>query len=369
MTPAGDVPVAGDADPILLTGATGFVGGFVLAELLARGAKVICLARGGQSRRDDLVRSLAGLGAWRAGYDGLLTVVDGDVGLPRLGLDRATFACLSGSVGRIIHCAAWVNHLYPFPRLATVNSHSAADLLELAVSARRKSLTFVSTSAVFAGSEQTEFGTEALAALPSERDGYARSKAIAEMYFMRAGEFGVPATIVRIPNIFGDRVRFQVNRRDAVWGWVKAILVTRRYPAGYALAGNDFVQALPGDVTARLIADADRPSDPAGCRVVNAIPHLVCGTRSLLAGLRAAGYDPAPMPGRQWHELVGGLSAHEVWVAPIAADHARNGGDEAPVRLPRVSLHDHPEISQLVNAHAIWSPADLAGYIRTLAGS
>lgn len=368
----GAVASAGDKGVVLLTGATGFVGAFVLAELLSRGEPVVCLLRGGAERRPALVEKIQDLGLWRERHDSYLRVVAGDVALPRLGLSREDHDELNGSVGRIVHCAAWVNHIYPYERLADVNAHSAGELLEFAATGRRKSLVSVSTSAVLDSAgypEGTEVDAAPLTALPPIGDGYGRSKAIAELYLAQAGELGVPAAVVRIPNVFGDREHFQINGSDALWSWTRAITLTGRHPSSFELPGNELFQALPADVAARVIVDAAGPGDTAGCRFVNAVPNLVCGSRSLLAGLRASGHDSLPVPDREWYGLVAALDPREVWVAGIAARSGARPDSHATRRLHRFLPDEHAEVSREVNAHAIWTPQDLTGYLESLTGT
>jgi thioester reductase-like protein len=364
---------AGEPGTVLLTGATGFVGAFLLAELAESGAHVVCLLRGGADRRGGLVARLRELGLWRDRYASRIEVVGGDIGRPLLGLAPDTYRDLCDRVGRVVHAAAWVNHIYPYDRLAEVNAHSAAALLAFAATKRRKSLTLVSTSAVFEAADQpegSEIGAVPVRSLPGESSGYVRSKAVAELYAERAGDFGVPAVVVRIPSVFGDRRLYQINASDAIWSWTRAILVTGRYPSSFDDPDNELFQALPADIAARAIADAGRSADEPGCRIVNAIPRAVGGTRLLLDGLRAAGHDPLPMPDREWYHLVGRLDAREIWVAGIATHIARRPDTGAPRRrLHRFSPAPDPDVARLVDAHAIRSPADMAGYIGSLTGS
>ena len=94
---------AADRDTVLLTGATGFVGRFVLAGLLGAGAHVVCLVRGGAGRRDDLVAGMTDLGLWREEHADRLELVDGDIAAPRLGLSTVDHDRLAAGAGRIVH--------------------------------------------------------------------------------------------------------------------------------------------------------------------------------------------------------------------------------------------------------------------------
>ncbi|MEU5534174.1 SDR family oxidoreductase [Streptomyces sp. NPDC020362] len=354
---------------VLLTGASGFVGAFILADLLSRGRQVAALVRGGEARRAELVLHLERLGLWRDDYAARLDIVAGDIAEPSLGLDRATYDELAQSVGGIVHCAAWVNHVLPYAMLAAANAHSAAAILELAVTRRRKPVTFVSTKGVLFPEHyppETEITAGPVVALPPDPDGYGRSKAVAEAYFARAAELGACVSVVRIPGVFGDGGARQIQRNDAVWSWTKAILLTGRYPSSYDLPGNELFQAVPADVVAHVVIDLARPSDEPGCRFVNAVPNRVCSTRDFVAGLREAGHALEPLDDREWYAAVGRLDVDEVWVAAVAGQLATLPEIELPQRLPRFCVDDEPAVSEAVNAAAIWTPQDVAGYIRSL---
>ena len=94
---------------VLLTGATGFVGQALLAELLARGHRVLCVVRSASpgEARNRLTEALApwGSDAERALESGRLAVMRGDLHRPGLALDSAIRQHLSGQVASVIHAA------------------------------------------------------------------------------------------------------------------------------------------------------------------------------------------------------------------------------------------------------------------------
>ncbi|WP_017582712.1 non-ribosomal peptide synthetase [Nocardiopsis valliformis] len=370
--PQSPLPV-GDDQVVLLTGATGFVGRFTLAELLSRGLRVVCLVRDADSREDELRRSLSALGARWEDVRSRLELVAGDIVSPRLGLSAERYADLSERVGRVVHVAAWVNHLYPYRELAEVNAHSVPALLEFASTGRRKSVTAVSTSAVLESPSYgggVEVANGPLQALPSERNGYARSKAVGEIYLAHSRELDVPVTIVRCPSVYGARGRYQVNEADYIWSWSRAIVATGHYPAEFDTPGNRLFQALPADAVAKLLADLGHPEDRSGCRYVNAIPNTVGHTHDLLDGLREAGHRLEPMTDRLWYARVGRLDPQKIWVAGIATELSELP-DASVVRLQlrRFRSDEEPSVSRFVEEQAIAAPSDIAGYVRTLMGS
>ncbi|MFE4831820.1 amino acid adenylation domain-containing protein [Streptomyces sp. NPDC056672] len=363
-----------DRNTVLLTGATGFVGRFVLAELLAGGARVLCLVRGGAARHGQLVAGMADLGLWREEHAARLELVDGDIAAPGLGMTGADRDRLAADAGRIVHTAAWVNHVYPYEELAAANTHSMAGLLELAARGPRSALTLVSTSSVYDSGAYPPGATVVpgpLRALPSAANGYVRSKAMAEQYLELAAELDVPAVAVRIPSVFGDQQRFQINPADAVWSWSRAMIETGGFPESFALEGNELFQALPADAVARAVLLADRGHTAAGARYLDAVPEAIGDTQDLVAAIRAAGHPLRPCPDRDWYSRVAGLDPGRVWVAGIAGQvAARLAADPsaaAPRTLRRFTAPDG--LGELLRTRALHTPAQLAGYIRTLDAS
>lgn len=93
-------------DPVLITGATGILGSWVLGEALTRGYRPIVLMRDGDPER-ALARIQAVLGLIGHADDlDSVQIVRGDTRLPRLGLCNRTANEVRGKVALAIHCAA-----------------------------------------------------------------------------------------------------------------------------------------------------------------------------------------------------------------------------------------------------------------------
>jgi thioester reductase-like protein len=219
------------ADPqaVALTGATGFLGAFLLRELLGRTrATVHCLVRAGGAAeaRERLLDNLSALrlGDLPAASLERIVALPGDLAEPRWGLSERDFQTLAETAEAVHHCGAWVNFTYPYPTLKPANVGGTVEALRLAALGRAKPVHFVSTLAVFGPGSFTADGA-GLEDSPL-RDGqlgggYPRSKWVAEKLLGLARERGIRSTVYRPGLVSGDSRTGAGNVRDLMWAFLK----------------------------------------------------------------------------------------------------------------------------------------------------
>lgn len=195
---------------IFLTGATGFLGGYLLAELLqTTTAQIYCLMRGAQPEegRRRLQQRLQACGVWQPAYAQRLVPVLGDLAQPNWGLAAKEFAALAEQVDVIYHSGAWVNSIYPYEKLRPTNVEGTRTALHFAGHQRTKPLHFISTLAVYFDdtlAERTVLWETDLPPLePTLRGGYKQSKWVADAMVRNAMACGLPAAIYRPARITG----------------------------------------------------------------------------------------------------------------------------------------------------------------------
>jgi thioester reductase-like protein len=247
------VSVAADPAEVLLTGATGFVGAFLLRDLLrTTRATVHCLVRADDV--DAAVKRLRANLEWYRLQDEVdldrVRVVVGDLALPRLGLDQESFDDLAHRVDVVHHAGAAVNWLHPYSTLRAPNVDGTAEILRLAARHRTVPVHHVSTTGVFAHPApdgrplRVDDPTGPADELPS---GYLQSKWVAEQLVATARERGLPVTVYRVDLVAGDQFRGACQTRDFVWlslkGLIQAGAVPNRLAGEFHLTPVDHVSA------------------------------------------------------------------------------------------------------------------------------
>lgn len=254
---------------IFLTGATGFVGRFLLAELLKdTDAKILCLVRGASQAEaaQRLRNTLFRWGLWKEEFRQRVKAVAGELGLPRLGLDDAGYAQVCRDVDVIYHCATSMNHLETYTMAKSANVGGARELLHIATQGTLKLVNVVSTLSVFGDVDDEEHRVvDENSSIDLERhthsEGYSGSKWVAERLFISASERGIPCNIFRLGLVWADTQlgRYDDSQRES--RLFKSCLLS-----GYGIQSYRYTMApTPVDYVARSIVFlASRYTDGRG---------------------------------------------------------------------------------------------------------
>ncbi|HEY0639604.1 MAG TPA: amino acid adenylation domain-containing protein, partial [Pseudonocardiaceae bacterium] len=295
---------------VLLTGASGFVGAFLLDRLLRRtGAVVHCpvRARDDAHARRRVFDNLARYGITVADEDRVVCLA-ADVAVPDLALTADRVADLAGRLDLILHSAARANFLYPYQALRPANVEGTRELLRLAAP-RRVPLHFLSTIAVVAG-----FGSAGVRHVDEDLPlaypehltmGYAESKWVAEQLLRNASAAGLPVTVHRPYEITGDRRTGACNTETAICSLFKMIAETGLAPD--IPLPMDFV---PVDHVADVITHL-ATTVPAIGRTYHLTNPNPSSLATVLDRMRAAGHEIAELPYDAWvTELVRHVAEH-----------------------------------------------------------
>ncbi|MEH1097937.1 non-ribosomal peptide synthetase [Micromonospora sp. CPCC 205561] len=299
-----DEPRWQDPRHVLLTGATGFLGIYLLRELLeSTDAVVHCLVRAdGQERAMARIQANArhyfgdDLAAHAA--TGRIVAVPGDLAAPGLGLPEAVFDELARTVDVIHHPGGAVNFIYPYAHMRPANVDGTREIIRMAARHRNVPIHYTSTMAVVAG-----FGTAGVRHVDEDTPlayadhlsvGYVESKWVAEALLHKAAERGLPVAVYRAADISGDRVNGAWNTATEMCAMKKFVVDTGTAPV--AELPLDYT---PVDVFAAAVAHIARASRPAG-----EVYHLTnpgkVNISMLVERLRAHGHDIREVPWAEW---------------------------------------------------------------------
>ncbi|CAM4022465.1 non-ribosomal peptide synthetase [Rahnella bruchi] len=195
---AGDIPLK----CLLLTGATGFLGIYLLATLQQQlpDATVYCLVRGekgGARLRQTAQTYQLTIDERRINW------VHGDLEQPNIGLSEQTWQALAENIDAIYHCGAWVNHLHRYSTLRAANVISTLDLMKLCTFGRQKQFFYISTLSA-AARQDCRLLEKTIADAPPMNNGYVQSKWVCEKLLSEAFSKGLNGGIYRMGNITGS---------------------------------------------------------------------------------------------------------------------------------------------------------------------
>jgi thioester reductase-like protein len=234
-------------ESVFLTGATGFVGAFILHELLNKGIFSHCLVRADSmdQARQRLKYTLQDYDLWKPAFEPLIQPVIGDMNQPLLGLTEETFEELASKVDTICHSGALVDWMRPLEDYIGPNIVSAHEVLRLASRGRRKSVHLISTISTLPkhmGIELKEGDLEY---------GYGTSKYIAEKMVTAARWRGATASIYRLPYVTASTAtgHFRQDQGDFLHNLIKGCLEMGNFP----LLDADLSAVLPVDYLAKTV--------------------------------------------------------------------------------------------------------------------
>lgn len=242
-------PRGGDARAVLLTGATGFLGVYVLSELYhCSEAKIHCLVRA-ENEKEAMARLKAKLREallWEPGMEKRIVPVAGDLAQPKLGLSPDKWQALARNIDQIYHVGYVVNFLFSYEDLRTANVLSLIDLLRLASTVKVKPVHFVSSFSVLLTKEYAGVPVGESDPLYPGEGGYREGKRAGELLIAEVRRRGLPVSIYRPPFIGWHSRSGYYNDRDFLIKLIRGCLMLGSAPdldVMFYIAPVDFVSS------------------------------------------------------------------------------------------------------------------------------
>ncbi|MBW4636654.1 MAG: amino acid adenylation domain-containing protein [Gloeocapsa sp. UFS-A4-WI-NPMV-4B04] len=285
---------------ILLTGATGFLGAFLLSELLQQTtADIYCLVRSLniESAKNKLQSSLESYLVWQESFSHRIIPVVGDLSQPLLGLSQEQFHFLASKIEAIYHNGAWVHHTSSYSTLKAANVLGTQEILRLASQIKLKPVHFISTTSVFSSSNSAEGKLreqDSLEHSPIDANGYVQSKWVAEKLITIAGDRGLPVSIYRPGRISGHSQTGVFNQNDFLYR-----LIIGCIQLGAAPAGNTNFDLVPVDYVSQAIIHLSKQQESLG-KAFHLVNPRPLNANVLIDAIRSLGYPIERISYEQW---------------------------------------------------------------------
>ncbi|MFI6579546.1 thioester reductase domain-containing protein [Embleya sp. NPDC050493] len=298
---------SGEPGAALVTGASGFLGAAVVAELLEHTEqRVYCLVRPKDGTAQERIEAaLRGFDLWSSACPDRVIALAGDLARPGCGLSDDDRRLVHAEVDTIYHCGAGVNVSYPYEALRGPNVAGTVEVLRLVCEGRPKRLAHVSTVSVLYGSRPegaegpgtvadfTELGPAGVLG------GYGLSKWAAERLVAQARERGVDALVFRSGTLAGHTRTGVSNPNDYAWLFLRTCAVMGAAP----LAGSP-LQWAPVDYAARAVVRLTRASEGSAPPAYHLIAPEHTRYTTLFSWLRRFGYRLRPVDFALWRQRV-----------------------------------------------------------------
>ncbi|PWY81111.1 non-ribosomal peptide synthetase [Aspergillus eucalypticola CBS 122712] len=234
---------APDEGRVLLTGATGFVGAFLLSELLNMPCVqcVACLVRA-ENTTVGWARLRKNLDKYQIvltpDMEARVLIIPGDFGQPNLGLSPHLYELLAGWASVVFHLGAHVNYVQPYSTHRAANVLGTLRMLEFANRRRPKMLHYSSSIAAY-GPSGFVLGAKFIGENERPRDymrslqydtGYSQSQMVAECVVWNAIDKGLPVAIFRPGFVLGHSSSGISNPDDFIGRLFSSCLNMGCYP-------------------------------------------------------------------------------------------------------------------------------------------
>jgi amino acid adenylation domain-containing protein/thioester reductase-like protein len=294
---------------ILLTGAGGFLGVFMLNDLLiSTNAKIHCLVRKGEfesaARRLGATIKKFNLSDNISLSNRRIIAIPSDLSLDKFGIPLEQYNNLAEKVDLIYHCGAQVNIMASYNSMRGSNVQGTQEVIKFATSMQDKPIHYISTlsSAYLKDANDAlveEFPTEQYHDLFG---GYAISKWVSERLLTELKDRGLPVTIYRSGYISGHSTTGMTSLNDALLMLIKGCI-----ELGFAPDLKEKITILPVDFVSKAIVKLSLAA--AGHSSVFHLDHPVgMMWTDLVAWLNDYGYELKIIPMADWKLMLQGIT-------------------------------------------------------------
>ena len=369
ISPKGDARTTrlSEASSVLVTGTTGFLGAFLLDELLrntGENTRFYCLVRdrnSGQVKPSNRVlETLKFYGLASQSADDRIIPVQGDLTLPQMGLDNDQYQELAEKIDLIFHCAASVNYVYPYSAAKPHTVGGTLEVLKFACSAKTKPVQYISSNGIFPGGDNTPYleNNQIDEFVDRMEGGYNQAKWVAEGLVWSAASRGLPVCIYRPGNIGHHSGTGTVNPNDFLSLIIKACARLGCAPH----APDWFFEMTPADfVVAAITKISDDPKHLGA--VYNVVQQDPVPAEQVFARMESRGYITDRVDLKEWKSTLESMADRE---DDMELKVLVRSLDSVEPYLGDTSVYDISQFTRALSEIGLTMPAVDADYVTLL---
>ncbi|WPH01961.1 l-2-aminoadipate reductase large subunit [Acrodontium crateriforme] len=297
---------------VLLTGATGFLGAYLLHNAIMRSPPNHVYAHVRAKTVTDawtrLRTTCTAYGLWQDWWEseGILEVVLGDLAKPKLGMSDADYSKIVKDADLVIHNGARVHWLQPYEDLKATNVQSTMECIKLCSEQKTKRLAFISSTSALDSDyylQQSEYGNKVLEFdnLEGSRQGlgtgYGQTKWVSEKLINEACKRGLNGGIIRSGYVMGDPKSGVSNTDDFLVRMLKGCVQVGARPDV-----TNGINMVPVTHVAQLVNAFALHGAKGATAHVEAHPRLTFN--EFLGVLETYGYNVPQEPYESWKKRV-----------------------------------------------------------------
>ncbi|MBC8756869.1 amino acid adenylation domain-containing protein [Kordia sp. YSTF-M3] len=224
---------------ILITGATGFIGTYLLKDLLINTqATIYCLVREkeGLVCKERILNSLKDYNLYDASFDDRIVAVKGDLSKAYLGIELKMYNQLSKKIDYVYNSATYMDHHSPYSKLKNTNVYGTIELLNFSLKNKLKKIIHLSNLGRFIPPHHEnkffEWSSREYE-IHHEFNGYGASKCVGEIMMKKSLDAGMPIQIYRIGLTTGDLITGKIPKSQWFTKLLKSCYELGAYTSEY----------------------------------------------------------------------------------------------------------------------------------------